>query len=138
MDSISAITFDLVPAAMKTGGVDAAAGPAKPATFDVAQFHALYAASAVQTPAAAPGAKVSGSEETGLRSVLQTLQNLNGNADSLGSKALELQMNQGPAQPGDMLMMAMKAQEFLFHCELTSNVANRTSDGVQQLFREQS
>jgi hypothetical protein len=41
-------------------------------------------------------------------------------------------------KPGDMLMMTMRAHEFLFHCELTSNVANRSSEGVQQLFREQT
>jgi hypothetical protein len=47
-------------------------------------------------------------------------------------------MQGGQMKPSDILMMTLRAQEFLFHCELTSNVANRTSDGVQQLFREQS
>lgn len=32
----------------------------------------------------------------------------------------------------------MQAHKFLFQSQLTSNVANRTSDGVQQLFRQQS
>ena len=54
----------------------------------------------------------------------------------LGAKAL--QMTHGQMRPSDMLMMTLRAQEFLFHCEMTSNVANRTSEGVQQLFREQS
>jgi hypothetical protein len=40
--------------------------------------------------------------------------------------------------PADMLAMTTQAYEFLFHCELTSNVANRTSEGVQQLFQQQS
>jgi hypothetical protein len=32
----------------------------------------------------------------------------------------------------------MRSHEFLFHCELVANVANRSSDGMQQLFRQQS
>jgi len=26
----------------------------------------------------------------------------------------------------------------MFHCQLTSNIANRTADGLQQLFRQQA
>ena len=40
--------------------------------------------------------------------------------------------------PGQMMEMTMKCHQFLFQAELTSNVANRTSDGIQQLFRQQS
>jgi hypothetical protein len=40
--------------------------------------------------------------------------------------------------PGDMMNLTMRCQEFMFHCQLTSNIANRTSDGLQQLFRQQS
>lgn len=40
--------------------------------------------------------------------------------------------------PSEMVMLTMKCQEFMFHCQLTSNVANRTSDGLQQLFRQQA
>ena len=80
--------------------------------------------------------QVSGSEAQGFRNVMTAFENLNGHAESLGAKAL--QMTHGPMRPSDILMMTLKAQEFLFHCEMTSNVANRTSEGVQQLFREQS
>lgn len=41
-------------------------------------------------------------------------------------------------RPGELLELTMRSHEFLFHCELVSNVANRSSDGVQQLFRQQS
>lgn len=44
----------------------------------------------------------------------------------------------GELAPSQMMMMTVKAHEFMFHCELTANVANRSSDGVQQLFRQQS
>jgi hypothetical protein len=40
--------------------------------------------------------------------------------------------------PGDMMMLTVRCQEFMFHCQLTSNIANRTSDGLQQLFRQQA
>jgi hypothetical protein len=40
--------------------------------------------------------------------------------------------------PGQLLQVTMEAHKFLFKAELTSNVANRTSDGVQQLFKQQS
>jgi hypothetical protein len=65
------------------------------------------------------------------------LQGLNGRAASLGEVAAKLEGAQR-LEPGDILQMTLLAQEFLFHCELTSNVASRASDGVQQLFREQS
>ena len=40
--------------------------------------------------------------------------------------------------PSQMLEVTMQCHQFLFQSQLTSNVANRTSDGVQQLFRQQS
>ena len=39
--------------------------------------------------------------------------------------------------PGEIIELTMRCQEFMFHCQLTSNIANRSSDGVQQLFRQQ-
>jgi hypothetical protein len=40
--------------------------------------------------------------------------------------------------PGDMIMAMVSVQKFVFECQLTSSVANRTSDGVQELFRQQA
>jgi hypothetical protein len=40
--------------------------------------------------------------------------------------------------PSEMVNLTMRCQEFMFNCQLTSNIANRTSDGLQQLFRQQS
>ena len=40
--------------------------------------------------------------------------------------------------PGEVVMLTVRCQEFMFHCQLTSNIANRTSDGLQQLFRQQA
>lgn len=139
MDAISSVAFELVSAAKPMP--DTASMSTSYNIQDVARFGAMYAeqAPAAQaTTTAAPAAGVSAAEQNGFSSVIAALQNLNGRAEVLGSKTLEVGSRDGALQPGDMLMMAMKAHEFLFHCELTSNVANRTSDGVQQLFREQS
>ena len=40
--------------------------------------------------------------------------------------------------PGEIMKLTVRCQEFMFHCQLTSNIANRTSDGLQQLFRQQA
>jgi hypothetical protein len=40
--------------------------------------------------------------------------------------------------PSEIVMLTARTHEFMFHCQLTSNIANRTSDGIQQLFRQQS
>lgn len=40
--------------------------------------------------------------------------------------------------PSEVVMLTARSHEFMFHCQLTANVANRTSDGIQQLFRQQS
>ena len=136
MDPISSVAFELVSAAKPLP--EPAAIPTSYNVQDVARFGAMYAEQAPATQAAVPVAGVSQTEHSGFSSVIAALQNLNGRAEVLGSKTLQPGSRDGVMQPGDMLMMAMKAHEFLFHCELTSNVANRTSDGVQQLFREQS
>jgi hypothetical protein len=132
MDPISSVAFELTSAARPMQ--EPAAIPTSYNIQDVAHFGALYA----QQAAAPPAAPTMTAEQSGFNTVIAALQNLNGRAEGLGSKTLHMGSRDGALQPGDMLMMAMKAHEFLFHCELTSNVANRTSDGVQQLFREQS
>jgi hypothetical protein len=136
MDSITMVAFELTPEASAGGGTTPLGGQATPAMFDISHFNAAYAA-AGPAPAAAPQAtpQVSAGESPSFRSVIATLTNLNGRADTLGLKALEMKGDE--LKPGEMLRMTMAAHEFLFHCELTSNVANRSSEGVQQLFREQ-
>jgi hypothetical protein len=129
MDPMTIAAFDLVPA-QAAGAAPAAANTTLPTTFDVAHFNALYAAAGQQ--GAQPASQVAPSESNGFRSVIATLESLNGRADTLGSLGKDV------SKPGDMLMLTVRAQEFLFHCELTSNVANRSSEGVQQLFREQT
>lgn len=62
---------------------------------------------------------------------------------ALGEQSVQLTEQAGPLasneyRPSELMMITMRSHEFLFRCELTANVANRASDGVQQLFRQQS
>lgn len=69
-------------------------------------------------------------------SLLNPLLGLNTDSTRLAThanKAAQTEM-----RPSELMMLTMRSHEFLFHCELVSNVANRSSDGVQQLFRQQS
>lgn len=92
------------------------------------RFQQAYARAASQVEGTPPG---------GAASLLNPLLSL----DS-GSARLAQQADRAAAQkelkPSELMMLTMRSHEFLFHCELTANVANRSSDGVQQLFRQQS
>jgi len=73
-----------------------------------------------------------------MQALFKPLEQLNGEAASLSEHA-NAAMNAGASlTPGEMVMLTVRCQEFLFHSQLTSNVANRTADGLQQLFRQQA
>lgn len=72
-----------------------------------------------------------------MKGVMQALDGVNGEAADLGRAANQAQARGSSLTPGEMVMLTMRCQEFMFHCQLTSNIANRTSDGLQQLFRQQ-
>lgn len=112
---------------------------------DVAQFeHALdrargaaasgFAASPVTVaplqPAGAPG--------EAMQALFRPLEQINGQAAQISAQA-QAAFEEGRAlTPSEMVMLTVKCHEFMFHCQLTANVANRTSDGLQQLFRQQA
>lgn len=122
-------------------GAASAANPAAnlPAsTIDVAQFQQAYAEAQRSSGIGTENMQVSpGADSEGFKALLGTLNSLNGQASGLGDLS-KTATGSADLTPGDMLMLSVRCHEFLFHCELTSNVANRTSDGVQQLFRQQS
>jgi hypothetical protein len=66
------------------------------------------------------------------------LEHINGEAASLHANAATALQAGSDMTPGDVVALTVRCQEFMFHCELTSNMANRASDGLQQLFRQQS
>lgn len=74
----------------------------------------------------------------GTRALIAAINNLNGGAETINAVSMSMSGNIADITPGQMMEMTMKCHQFLFQAELTSNVANRTSDGIQQLFRQQS
>lgn len=72
-----------------------------------------------------------------IKGMLETLDRVNGEARSVTEYARSAESSNGELTPGEIVELTMRCQEFMFHCQLTSNIANRSSDGVQQLFRQQ-
>jgi hypothetical protein len=71
------------------------------------------------------------------KQLMKPFEHINGEASRLSADATAARNAGQEASPGEMLMLTVRCQEFMFHCQLTSNIANRTSDGLQQLFRQQ-
>jgi len=69
--------------------------------------------------------------------LVHALESVNSEATRLAAAAQATQAAGASVSPGDLIMLSMRCNEFLFHCELTANIADRGSDGVQQLFREE-
>jgi hypothetical protein len=58
-----------------------------------------------------------------------------------GSSALAQQtgaIGSGAFKPSDVMELTLRAHEFMFRCEVTATVANKSSDGIQTLFKQQS
>jgi hypothetical protein len=82
---------------------------------------------------AAPSSKITGP----MKGLFNTLDQINVQARSVSDYAATAEASGGQLTPGEIVQLTMKCQEFMFQCQLTSNIANRGSDGVQQLFRQQ-
>jgi hypothetical protein len=73
-----------------------------------------------------------------VQALFKPLEQLNHEASLMSAQAKAAVDSGTQMTPGEMVMFTVRAHEFLFHSQLTANVANRTSDGLQQLFRQQS
>jgi hypothetical protein len=72
------------------------------------------------------------------KALMKPFEHINTEAAQLSADATAAQANGNSMSPGDMVMLTARCQEFSFHCTLMSNIANRTSDGLQQMFKQQS
>lgn len=63
---------------------------------------------------------------------------INDEAKSLAEYAENAIQSGNELSPSEIVTLTTRSQEFMFYSQLTSNVANRTADGLQQLFRQQS
>jgi hypothetical protein len=72
------------------------------------------------------------------RQLMTPFEHINTEAAKLSTQASAAQAAGRDMSPSEVVLLTMRCQEFMFHCQLTSNIANRTSDGLQQLFRQQA
>jgi hypothetical protein len=72
------------------------------------------------------------------KAVIKPLDYINTEAESIVNYAKSAVQSGNELTPSEIVMLTARSHEFMFHCQLTSNIANRTSDGLQQLFRQQS
>ena len=125
------MSVDLTGAAGVSAGLPLQ-GAASPAGLaETVQFNRALQAAEGASPAAAPASN------SGLNGVLQTLERVNGESADLAAQAKAIEAHGANVTPGEMIMLTVRCNEFMFHCQLTSNIANRSSDGLQQLFRQQ-
>jgi len=96
------------------------------------------AANAPQAAGAVEGVGATPDVSPAMKAMFNQLEKVNGEAKSVSDYAKTAQASGGTMTPGEIVQLTVRCQEFMFHCQLTSNIANRTSDGVQQLFRQQS
>jgi hypothetical protein len=73
--------------------------------------------------------------QNALTALLDPLMNLNSSSTRLAERSGSVAF--ADMKPSELMMLTMRSHEFLFNCQLVANVANRSSDGVQQLFRQQ-
>lgn len=113
--------------------------PAPAHVDDVAKFQQNFADAAPsnvnQTEQVAP---VPQELSASIKAVLNQFDSLNGQTAQIGKMANAMSSSGTDLKPSQIIDMTMRCQEMVFQTELTSNVANRSSDGVQQLFRQQS
>lgn len=143
IEAIQVAGLDATTGAAGGAGAGAAAQPQASAieVRDFAQAQ-LRAAGVSQPPQASGAEAVSGAAQAeqsqGTQMMISAFDNLNSSAKEIESLSQAMSGATGDLTPSQMLEMTMLSHKFLFQSQLTSNVANRTSDGVQQLFRQQS
>ncbi len=139
IEAIQVAALDAAQAATPTAAT--AASSPQASAYDVHQFAASMdkAGGTSATPSAEPASGPAELQPSqGTRAVLAALERLNGGAENINALSQTMSANAADLTPGEMMQMTMRCHQFLFQAELTSNVANRTSDGIQQLFRQQS
>jgi hypothetical protein len=85
----------------------------------------------------ATGVSQSSAVSPAMKGLFNALDHINTEAKSVSDFASNAEASGGQLTPGEIVQLTMKCQEFMFQAQLTSNIANRSSDGVSQLFRQQ-
>jgi hypothetical protein len=111
--------------------------PQQPSPQMAGQFDTALAQSEAQSGAQSGAVAASGEVPPAIKNMLSQLDKVNGEAKSVTDYAKTAEASGGELTPGEVVQLTMRCQEFMFHCQLTSNIANRSSDGIQQLFKQQ-
>lgn len=89
-----------------------------------------------------PAMDVAGVKSVGLESsvgkqIVSGLEQLNGASNQM-YQFVDSMKDRGDLLPSELVHLTFLANDFSVRSQLTSSVANKSSDGVQQLFRQQS
>ncbi len=132
MDSVSAVMQSVANGATAETGSGHQVGYGGSLTSELGSF-----ADHLQRAQAASDASNSAASSPIARSLVEPLDRINHEAQSLVDYANSATADGNEMTASEIVMLTVRSQEFLFHAQLTANVANRTSDGLQQLFRQQ-
>ena len=110
---------------------------AQASPIDVRGFSEALRNAGVDSANPTPSVTVANPSE-GTKALVAALDNLSSGASSVSDIAQRIAQNPDAVKPSDMIELTHASHEFMFKSTITSNVANRTSDGIQQLFRQQS
>jgi hypothetical protein len=72
------------------------------------------------------------------KALFTPFEHINTEAARLSADAQAAKASGSEMKPGEVVMLGARSMEFMFHCQLMSSIANKTSEGLQQLFRQQS
>ena len=114
----------LGPSTPASGAAEATSGGAS--RFAAAMDQAATASTAIRADLPAP-----------VGNMLRALDGIDMQARAVTDFARMAEASGGELTPGEVVQLTMQCQEFMFQAQLTSNIANRSADGVQQLFRQQ-
>ena len=71
------------------------------------------------------------------QAMFEPLGQIDDQAQSLAEYAEQAILSGNELTPSEIVTLTAKSHEFMFRAQLTTNMANRTADGLQQLFRQQ-
>jgi hypothetical protein len=137
MDPLQMQAIDAIEAVSKTSTSSVQAGPGFSLT-DIGRFQSEFdSVKANLSVNKTDLTNASQFEQKLGESVLEPLKSLNASNNEL-YKFVETMNAKDDLKPSDIAKLTFLASDFGLRAELTSNIANRSSDGVQQLFRQQS
>lgn len=71
------------------------------------------------------------------QAMIEPLDQIDERAQSLAEYAEQAILSDNELTPSEIVTLTARSHEFMFRAQLTTNMANRTADGLQQLFRQQ-